>query len=565
MTPDAWALPADGLAGPSAEPLAPIDAQVAASGAWGFGGRAVLLLANLVATPFLIRLLGPASYGLWTLLLVATAWASTADLGMGTASTKFGAAYYEHGDARGESSVVWTALGLIAVTTGCVATALALAAHPILVGLLHDEQGLLNVGTVALRIGCAIFLLQSVAGIVNTPQVVRLRWRQWTVITTVVNLLGTIGAPVALAVFRGGVTTVAVVNLDTSILLLAANLLLAVRLQPEIWHPRFDKVVLRKLLTYGGALTVTGIVLVPLSSAERFFLAHNHSTAAVAYFAVALNVATTLQVLPEQLTAPLLPGLARLEAAGRPDDLRALYAKGLSGLFLLVTPAAILLAFVARPFLSLWAGPQYGVHSTAAFLVAVAGVWFDCLAFMPTSYLLSSGRTKMIAYIRAAQLVPYLVAAWILTERFGVVGAALAWSAGCALDSALLFGAARRVASLPWLPLSDRRLRSLAGPLALGAAAFLLARLTGGLPGRLGLAAALTLGYMMAVWYVILTRRERRGIIALTERAAGGDLFTPQGRHAARRHRNSRFSQASRRARAPRHAQVSPRRLHRRG
>ena len=56
----------------------------------GLRGRAVLLLANLVATSFLIRLLGPASYGLWTLLLVATAWASTADLGMGTASTKFG-------------------------------------------------------------------------------------------------------------------------------------------------------------------------------------------------------------------------------------------------------------------------------------------------------------------------------------------------------------------------------------------------------------------------------------------------------------------------------------------
>ena len=100
------------------------------------------------------------------------------------------------------------------------------------------------------------------------------------------------------------------------------------------------------------------------------------------------------------------------------------------GLFLLVTPAAVLLAFVARPFLSLWAGPQYGAHSTAPFLVAVIGVWFDCLAFMPTSYLLSSGRTKMIAYIRAAQLVPYLVAAWILTDRFGVIGAAFAWSGG---------------------------------------------------------------------------------------------------------------------------------------
>ncbi len=108
--------------------------------------RAVLLLANLFATPFLIRLLGPASYGLWTLLLLATAWASYADLGMGIASTKFGATYYTRGDARGESAVVWTALGLIAVTTGFVATAVALAAHSVLADLFHVGSGLLTAG-----------------------------------------------------------------------------------------------------------------------------------------------------------------------------------------------------------------------------------------------------------------------------------------------------------------------------------------------------------------------------------------------------------------------------------
>ncbi len=533
-----------------------MDAQVAAAGAWGFGGRAVLLLANLVATPFLIRLLGPASYGLWTLLLLATTWASYADMGMGIASTRFAAGYYTRADPQGESSVVWTALGLIAVTTGCVATAIALAAHSVLGNLLHVERGLVTAGTVALRVGCAIFVLQSVAGIVNTPQVVRLRWRQWTVITTSVNLLGTVCAPVVLAVFGGGVMTVAVVNLAASILLVAGNLLLAVRLQPALLRPRFDKAVLGRLLAYGGALTVAGLALVPLTTAQRFFLAYNHSTTAVAYLAVAGTLATTLLVLPEQLTAPFLPGLARLEAAGRLHELRALYSKGLSGLFLLVTPAAVLLAFVARPFLSLWAGPQYGAYSTAPFLVMLAGVWFSCLAWMPVSYLLSSGRARMLAYIRVAELVPYLVAAWILTERFGVMGAAFVWSAWCALDSVLLFAAARRVASLPWLPLSDRRLRSLAGPLALGGAALLLAHVTSGLGARLVWAAALALVYGAAAWYLILTSRERHGIMALVRHVPGGNLATPRGRHAVQQPRSSRRTRVPRQARAPRHARV---------
>jgi O-antigen/teichoic acid export membrane protein len=263
-----------------------------------------------------------------------------------------------------------------------------------------------------------------------------------------------------------------------------------------------------------------------------------------------------LQVLPEQLTAPFLPGLARLEAAGRLQDLRALYRKGLSGLFLVVTPAAVLLAFVAHPFLSLWAGSQYGAHSTVPFLVALAGVWFDCLAWMPISYLLSSGRARMIAYIRVAELVPYLVAAWILTKQFGVIGAAVVWSAGCAVDSLLLFGMTRRVVSLPFLPLSDRRLRSLAGPLALGAAALLLAQVTSGLTARLVWAVALMLAYGVAVWCLILTSRERQGITVLAGRALGVNLSTAQSRHAAAVRRPRSF----RRAQAPRHARVSARR-----
>jgi len=472
---------------------------------------------------------------------------------MGAASTKFGAGCYANGDPQGESAVIWTALGLIAVTTGCVAIAIALAAHWILASLLHVEHGLLSAGTLALRIGCAIFVLQSVAAIVNTPQVVRLRWRQLTVLSTSVILLGTAGTPVALALVGGGIRTVVVAGLAVSVLLAGGNLLLAVRLQPALLHPKFDKVVLRKLLAFGGALTVAGLAVVPLTTAERFFLAHNHSTTAVAYFAVAVNLATTLQVLPEQLTAAFVPGLARLEAAGRLQELRALYRKGLSGLFLLVTPAMVLLCFIARPFLSFWAGPQYGVHSTAPFLVTVAGVWIECLAWLPVSYLLASGHTRLIAYIKVAELVPYLVAAWILTERFGVIGAAFVWSAGCVLDSVLLFGAALRVAHLPCLPLSDRRLRSLAGPLALGGAAMLLASATSGLTARLVWAAVLTLAYGAAVWSLILTGRERHGIMALARRAVGGNLAPSQSRNAAQQ------PGSARRARAPRHARPSRR------
>jgi O-antigen/teichoic acid export membrane protein len=498
--------------GPPAESSGSPGAQVAAASAWGLTGRVTLLFTNFVMTPFTIRLLGPARYGLWTLLVLSLSWASQADIGLGSASTKFGAERYSRGDDRGEAAIVWTSLALIAVTTSCVALAIAFDAHLIVAQLLHVHGRLVGPGVLALRIGCGVFVAQSIAGIVNTPQVVRLQFRKTTIVVSVGALVASVGTPLALIILKGGVVTAEAVGLAAALVWALGNFYVAIRVQPELRHPRFDRAIMKQLLSYGGALTVAGLAAIPLTTAERFFLAHNHSTTVVAYYAVAATLATTLQVFPEQLVGPLLPGLARLEAEERLDELRTLYQKGLAGMFLVITPVAIMLAFIAHPFLSLWAGPRYGVHSTVPFLLIIAGVWFNCLAWVPYSYLLSSGRTKVIAYIQIAELVPYIFGAWLLTAKFGAVGAALVWSARFALDSVMCFAAVQRVAPLPIVPLSERRLRSLAGPVLLGCAVVLGTHVGNGLVLRISLGAVIGLAYTGGVWQFVLTARERRGL-----------------------------------------------------
>ncbi len=475
-------------------------AQVASAGAWGLGGRVTLLVVNFVCTPFTLRLLGPAAYGLWTLLILALSWANYADIGMGSATTKYGSERFTHGDGRGESTIVWTALCLVAVTTSCVAVAVAVSAHFVVDNLLRVRGELLAPGVLALRIGCGVFVFQSVAAIFNTPQVVRLRWREFTLVISAAALVAAIGTPVALFALRGGVVTAEAVGLAAAVAWALGNFAVAVRFQPEIRRPRVTKAALKQLVAYGGALTVGGLALIPLTSAERFFLAHSQSTTVVAYYAVAVSLGLTLRVLPEQLTQPLLPGLARLEAEGRHEEHRVLYRKGLSGMFLVATPAAIMLALIAHPFISLWAGPEYGSHSTGPFLLVIAGVWFSCLGSVPYSYLLASGRTKVIAYLQTGELIPYLVLAWLLTARFGAIGAAAVWAARWAVDAVLCIAVVHRSTGwrhsfrrsplrLPVVPFSERRLHSIGGPIVLGCTALLAARVSQDLLTRIGFAA----------------------------------------------------------------------------
>lgn len=501
-------------------PTTSMSAQVARAGTWGLGGRAVLLLANLAATPFTIRLLGPSAYGLWALVQAILLWASVAQGGMWVATTKYGAESYALGDADGEAKVIWSGICFVLVATSVVALALGFGAYGIL-DLLNVKGSALASGAWALRIAGASFVLSLLVGPVITAQEVRLRWKQYTILNVAQNLLIAIGIPLGIYLFAGGVVTAAVVTLVASLLYLIGLVRDAVRLQPSLLHPRVDRATLHKLTTYGGAMAVAGLAGIPLSTGERLFLGANTSTTAVAYYAVAMTIATTLLVLPEQLCSPLIPALARLEAEGKRSEERELYAKTLAGLFLVLTPAAIVVALLAKPFLTLWAGPIYGRHATALLLVALLGVWANALCGAPRSYLRASGNTKAIALLQLAELPPYLAAAWVATAKWGALGAATVWSTRFFLDAVAHFALVRRLSHLPLTLLSHKRALSVAAPACFAVAAVGITTVSSSLVPRGAMAAALVVVYAAAVWWLVLSAKEKSGVARLAREALG--------------------------------------------
>src|ERR1700754_1954573 len=98
---------------------------------WTLSGQGVTILAALVATPFVIRLLGTESYGVLSLINVLIGYLSFSDMGMGTASTRFGGEAFARDDAPGEAAVIWTSLVIALVPALLIAGTLILTAAPI--------------------------------------------------------------------------------------------------------------------------------------------------------------------------------------------------------------------------------------------------------------------------------------------------------------------------------------------------------------------------------------------------------------------------------------------------
>jgi len=495
-----------------------VAGSLARGGLWSLAGQAVSYGSVLVATPVTLRLLRPAVYGLWSVLQSMLRWVGLADLGMAQASTRVAGQRRADGDQDGEVCAIWTAAAITVCLTAAAAAIVALAARPVLSTLVGIRGPLLGPGATALQILCVALVAQAVAGTLNTPQTVRLRWGSLTVVSSGSAALRTIGIPVALALVAGGVVTAAAVALAAALLWALGTVIVAVRLQPRMRRPRLKLAMAQKLLRFGGPLTISGVAAIPLTTAERLLLAHYRSTTEVAYYAVAASLGTILIAIPTAVAAPLFPALVALEGSDRAAS-TAIYRQSLQGVFLVMTPFVLLLAFLAHPFLALWAGPPYAQGSTGPFYVVLVGAWFNALAQLPYSYLLASGNTAVIARIHVLELVPYVLAAALLTSTLGALGAAVVWSARVIVDALVFFVSARRKGKLPIAPLSSRSRRSLAAPAALGAVLLALAAVVGGLAARAGIVVGLLAVYAPLVWFAVLTERERIGLRSLVAAA----------------------------------------------
>jgi O-antigen/teichoic acid export membrane protein len=161
--------------------------------------------------------------------------------------------------------------------------------------------------------------------------------------------------------------------------------------------------------------------------------------------------------------------------------------------------------------LQVWLGGAFPAQSTRVVQLLAVGVLLNGVAQIPFVLLQGAGRASWTAKLHVLELVPYVVLAWWLIGRLGVTGAALAWSARCAVDAAAVLVLAGRVTPVPravgwWLA-------GAVAACAVAAAAYelpLALRLALAPIGALGLLAALARGLGVGDHVAALRRRVAR-------------------------------------------------------
>jgi O-antigen/teichoic acid export membrane protein len=122
----------------------------------------------------------------------------------------------------------------------------------------------------------------------------------------------------------------------------------------------------------------------------------------------------------------------------------ALYKRSVKYVFLVLFPLVLLTMALAHRGLALWLGADFAQHSFRVLQWLALGVLINSLAQVPFALVQGAGRPDLTAKLHLIELPVYLLALWWLISTYGVVGAAIAWTARVGVDALVLFVMAQR-------------------------------------------------------------------------------------------------------------------------
>jgi O-antigen/teichoic acid export membrane protein len=471
---------------------------------WNLLGNGAPMIVAVFCIPILIRGLGKDRFGVLTLAWALIGYASLFDLGLGRALTQLVARKLGAGEEREIPSLAWTSL-LLMLLLGFVGAASLLLISPWLSGRGLNVPAALQGETLqSFRLlGLSIPFVITTAGLRGLLEA----HQRFGLINALRIPMGlfTFAGPLLVLPFSKSVVPVVGVLVAARIAAWAAHLLVCLLVLPQMVRSiAWERSALAPMLRFGGWMTVSNIVGPLMVTLDRFLIGALISVTAVAYYATPYEVVTKLWLVPGALVGVMFPAFSTSSAQDR-NRTALLFGRSVKCILLVLFPVVLLLIAFAQDGLTIWLGPAFAANSARVLQWLALGVFINSLAHVPFALLQGVGKPDLTAKLHLLELPVYLVALFLLTKRYGIEGAAIAWTGRVTLDALVLFIVARRL--LP-METSFRPQTSLFSVLALVALA--LAALPQGLLFKSVFLLLIILSFSLVVWFRVLSPEERK-------------------------------------------------------
>lgn len=488
--------------------------RVARNAALNVAALVAPLLVAVVTVPILISALGTERFGVLAIAWLLLSYVS--ELGLGSTTTRYVAAAIGEGRLAAVGALAWTTAGLQLAIGAVEGVALALAT-PWLVGSVLQIPAEL-----AAEARTSLYLLAAAVPLVGLGRSFRgvVEAAHRFDLALAVHVPATAGGYVlAAAAATAGWSLPAVFALIIlpRVLAFPAYLLAAARALPETsLRPAWNASGLGGMAGFAGWVAVSTVVSPLLAYLDRFMVGMLLTMTAVTWYAAPYEVVGKLALIPVGVMGALFPAFSQLGGGDDRDRAQRLAGRAVAMVVVVLGPILVLLIGGAADGLTLWLGPEYARESALALRILAVGVLVNAIAHVPFGLLQGWGRPDLPARFHLLELPIQVGLAWALVARFGIPGAALAWTGRVVLDAALLFTATSRLGLLRAAALGAERVPRALGLVLAGAAVALLGSATlPSLAARLALVGAVAAGTSILLWATAMTAEERGRIVAM--------------------------------------------------
>jgi O-antigen/teichoic acid export membrane protein len=478
-------------------------------------GQVAPLGIGALALPLVVRGLGVDQFGLLSVSWTILGYFAIFDFGFGPAMTRYIAQALGEGDLSLATRIVGSGL-LAQALLGILGGLLLFLLTPLLAErILSVPPELVSEATATFRVLAIsmplVLLSSSLMAVLQAAQ----RF----------DLMNAVRVPSAASTYLApligtlvGFHVAGIVILIVALRLVAVVVLfvLARRVYPSLYDVSVKLATFRRLLQYGGWMTVSSAVGSILTYLDRFMIGTLLSTTALGYYTVPSEVVTRLSIVPLSLAMTLFPTFSVLDGASDRERLGTLFARSVNYLLLALTPVVLFLALFGEDALRLWMGPDFAQQGGTVLRILSIGALASFLAYIPIDFLKGIGRPDLSAKLQVVELPISIAITWGLTTAWGLPGAAAAWSLRVLMNACLLFGAAMIAGRVsPSVFVANRLLVTGTALTALIATAAIMRELGGALPFLIQSGVfVIVLGvFSLVVWRRVLDALDRGAVL----------------------------------------------------
>lgn len=392
-------------------------------------------LSSIFFTPFLIRSLGQAEYGLYSLVGSITSYLLLLDLGVGNAVVRYLAKFRVLNDKKKQQNVLalslvfYLLIGLIVVIIGSILKDILPSIFKI--GLNEAEIKILQVMFKVTMLNVAA----TFAFLIFDKALIAFERFTFSKSIAIMRILLRITICTIVLKAGGRGIDIVIVNFILTILIGVISVLyviFALNIKPHI--SGIDKGFVKEMFSYSIFIFIQMIATHINSVTDQILLGIMTSSVTVGIYAVGAQVVQYVQSIAGSINGVLMPGVVRIvELKAEPDRILDEMVRIGRILFMILGIIWINFLLFGRDFITLWAG----LENADAYLVTTI-ITFPMVFYLTqaigTQVLWAKGEHKTQAYLKIMVAVTNIALTLLLIKWNPIVGASL----GTAI--AILFG-----------------------------------------------------------------------------------------------------------------------------